>query len=492
MAFCVSTYRFVSAATTSLELLGISKRFGEVVALDAANLQLRRGTVHALLGENGAGKTTLMRIAYGLLKPDAGAVHIDARPIRFHSPADAIQRGIGMVQQHFSLVPAMTAVENFALGNRGRFDPRKESERLLEQAATLQLSIAPDMPAHSMSAPEQQQLEIAKALGRDCRILILDEPTAVLSPMHSAALLQWIRSYADQGRSVVLITHKLRDAAAVADDVTVLRHGRTVLQGRISDIAEAELLAAMLGAPLAQSELTVPRPHRPTSTPPLGSLQSVSAEEWARRERIADVSLEINAAEILGVAGLERSGHRLLLRVLAGRHVPTKGIVRIPPRIAFIPEDRQREALATQLDLRENVALRGAGNRTGWSRWRYWSSLTRALLKDFDVHAVNERVPAHTLSGGNQQRLVLARELADAPMLIVAENPTRGLDARATANLLARLRAARDDGAAIVFYSSDLDELVALADRIVLAYAGRVREAERSRDAIGRALVGTT
>jgi simple sugar transport system ATP-binding protein len=343
-----------------------------------------------------------------------------------------------------------------------------------------------------MSAPEQQQLEIAKALGRDCRILILDEPTAALSPMHSAALLRWIRSYADQGRSVVLITHKLQDATAVADDVSVLRHGRTVLQGKIADFTETELLTAMLGAPLAQSELMTERARDRKSLPALGSLHAVNAEEQVRRERIVDVSLEMSAGEIIGVAGLEGSGHRLLLRVLAGRHAPSRGTVRIPPRIAFIPEDRQREALATQLDLRENVALRGAGRRTGWSRWRGWSSATRALLRDFDVHAANERVAAHTLSGGNQQRLVLARELADSPVLIVAENPTRGLDARATADLLARLRAARDGGAAIVFYSSDLDELVAHADRIVIAYAGRIREVDRSRDAIGRALVGST
>ncbi|MGH7712187.1 MAG: ABC transporter ATP-binding protein, partial [Gemmatimonadaceae bacterium] len=420
-------------------------------ALDSAHLHLRPGTVHALLGENGAGKTTLMRIAYGMIMPDAGTIRIDTQPVRFRSPADAISRGIGMVQQHFSLVPAMQAVENFALGGKGRFVREREVRRLAHSTAELGLSMAPDAPASTMSPAEQQQLEIAKALGRDCRVLILDEPTAVLSPLHAAALLKWLRAYVDRGHSVILITHKLRDAIAVADDVTVLRHGRTVLESSMADTGEAALLAVILGISgshsIAELPSTVSPVHKASqNTEVIGALHSVSAEDRPHREYLHDVSLEVKAGEIVGIAGLDGSGHRLLLRVLAHRYAPARGSVRVPPVIAFVPENRHAEAVAPSLDLRDNVALRGAGARRGWVHWQAWTRLTRQLLHEFDVRARNDRASVQTLSGGNQQKLVLARELAGAPRLIVAENPTRGLDVRATNEIRSRLRSARDMG----------------------------------------------
>ena len=452
-----------------------------------------------MLGENGAGKTTLMRIAYGLLKADAGSVQLDGRSVDIASPAVAMRNGIAMVQQHFSLIPAMTAVENFALGKRGLFIQSREAKRLQEFATQLGLSFAPDARANTLTAAEQQQLEIAKALGRECSVLILDEPTAVLTPLHAASLLRWLREFADQGRSAVLITHKLRDAVAVADDITVLRHGRSVLTSRATDATESDLLGAMLG--------TRPTPAAPQrrafavttiDVQPVASLASVTATD--RREQLLEISLDVAPGEILGVAGLDGSGHRLLLRVLAGRRAATRGSVVLPTKIAFIPEDRQREALATDLPLRDNIALRGAGTRRGWMRWRYWSARTRKLLKEFDVRAGtpgaergaegDELFPANALSGGNQQKLVLARELSDQPELIVAENPTRGLDVQAAAGISTRLRAARDNGGAVVFYSSDIDELIAECDRVLVAYFGRVRLVEKSREAIGRALVG--
>ena len=247
MAIRGSADRAVSSRTPDLQLVGVSKRFGDVLALDQVDMQVRPGMVHALLGENGAGKTSLMRIAYGMLSPDAGTVQLNGRPIRLRSPTDAIRNGIGMVHQHFSLIPSMSAVENFALGGRGRYSHVEEARRLAHYAAELGLSIRPDTRADAMSPAEQQQLEIAKALGRECRLLILDEPTAVLPPVQAAALLHWLRRFADKGRSVVLITHKLRDAVAVATDVTVLRQGRAVLSANIAGVTEDELLSAMLG-----------------------------------------------------------------------------------------------------------------------------------------------------------------------------------------------------------------------------------------------------
>jgi ABC-type uncharacterized transport system ATPase subunit len=478
----------------AVELIAISKKFGDVVALAEASFSLRPGTVHALLGENGAGKTSLMRVAFGMLSPDAGSLRVNGEAVRFHAPSDAIALGIGMVQQHFSLIPALTAVENFALGGRGAFNREKETQRFQRYAAQLGLSVSADARPSTLSAAEQQQLEIAKVLGRECRILILDEPGAVLPPAQAAALLEWVRSYAQQGRSVVLVTHKLRDAITIADDVTVLRHGRTVLSTPIASVTEEQLLAAMLGeesiASVAQRDTAASVVKSPLG--PVVSLTSVSARDSAKRERIEDVTLTLAPGEIVGVAGVERSGHRLLLRILAGRIQPNQGLARIADSIGFIPEDRHREAIALDLDVRDNVALREAGKRRGWMHWRTWTAYTQKLMKDFDVLAPHERVSIAALSGGNQQKVVLARELAALPPLVVAENPTRGLDVRAASAIRQRLRAAAQSGAAVVWYSSDLDELAAEADRVLVLYDGRVRQCAPSRDDIGRAMLGTS
>lgn len=497
MAVRVSADRTVSNGAPDLQLVCVSKRFAEVLALDQVNMDVQPGRVHALLGENGAGKTSLMRIAFGMLSPDAGTIQLNGRSIRFRSPADAIRNGIGMVHQHFSLIPNMSAVENFALGGRGRYNHAREKQRFEHYAAELGLSIDPETRASAMSPAEQQQLEIAKALGRECRLLILDEPTAVLPPVQAVALLSWLRRFADLGRSVVLITHKLRDAAAVANDVTVLRQGRAVLSGSIADVTEAELLTAMLGdARLdVDAELTpnaVPHAEAARSMVPVALLQAVTAERPDGRERLDDVSFAVGSGEMVGIAGLEGSGHRLLLHILAGRRQAARGFVRIPTAVGFIPEERQRDALALSLDVRENIALRDAGLRNGWIHWRRWTTLAQQLMRDFDVRAHDDRVSVRALSGGNQQKLVLARELRDDPKFIVAENPTRGLDVRATGEIRRRLRAARDAGAAVVLYSSDLDELAAVSDRVLAVYGGRVRACELSRNAIGRAMLGAT
>ena len=509
-----------------LELLDIIKRFGPTVALDGAALTVRPGTVHALLGENGAGKTTLMRVVFGMTRADAGEVRYDGQPVRWRSPAAAIARGVGMVQQHFALVPAMTVAENVALGMGGRYAPRAAAERVRRLGADAGLGLDPDARVADLGVAAQQRVEIIKALGRDARLLILDEPTAVLVPAESAELLHWVRRFADGGRAVVLITHKLRDALDVADDVTVLRHGRTVLTTPASSATERSLAEAMLGAPRRESlaalvgEHEIGRPARepfPSKArgappdkgiPPAASgtttlpspieaqgravirASGVTVRDARGVVRLRGASLEVRAGEIVGVAAVEGSGQRELLRVLGGRLAPTTGTIELPPAVGFVPEDRHHDALVLDFALFENVALHGLGPRRGRMPWRALRETTAALLAQFDVRASGVEARAGALSGGNQQKLVLGRELAERPAALVVESPTRGLDIRASEAVHERLRAAREAGTAVVVYSADLDEVLALADRMLVVHAGEVREVPHDREQVGRAMLG--
>ena len=479
-----------------LSLEHIAKRFGRVDALVDASILARAGTVHALLGENGAGKTTLMRIAFGELRPDGGAVRIGGSPARLTSPADALARGIGMVHQHFTAVPAMTVAENVALASatRGRFRPVEARARVRELCEEVGLTLDPDAVAAELSVGMQQRLEIVKALSRGARVLILDEPTAVLAPAEAEELLAMLRRFASRGNAAVIITHKLHEALSVADDITVLRHGRTTLSTRAADTDSARISVAMLGESGIRD--------------PLNDVASRTEDHGAEREvvidardlvlddargvtRVRGVSLHVNAGEILGVAGVEGAGQHELLRALAGRMKPKAGSLRIPERIGFVPEDRHRDALMLDFTLTENVALAGAGRARGRIRWTAIERRTGELLARYGIVASGARARASSLSGGNQQKLVLARELDGAPRALVAENPTRGLDIAATAALQRQLVEARDSGMAIVLYSSDLDEVLALADRLVVMFEGRAREVALDRETAGRAMLGT-
>jgi general nucleoside transport system ATP-binding protein len=482
----------------AVALVNVVKRFGAVSALDGANLSARAGTIHALLGENGAGKTTLMRIAFGMVRPDGGQLLILGRRMTWHSPADAIAAGIGMVHQHFTLVPAMTVAENVELGagTTGglRFDRRAAEERVRALGRASGLEIDPGVRVSELSVAAQQRVEILKALSHDVRILILDEPTAVLAPRETDELLRWLRAYADTGGSAILITHKLREALAVADDVTVLRRGRTVLVASQPRADEAMLTRAMIGEEAEGAVQPEQLRHSPVSTSlslprPIVALDDVIATDSEHHETIR-ATVDVYAGEILGVVGVEGAGHHALLRVLAGRIQPMSGRSTRPENIGFIPEDRHGDGLVLDFSLVENVALRGAGNRRGRMSWPAFHQRTAALIRDYDVRAPALRAAVRTLSGGNQQRLVLARELDEQPTLVVAENPTRGLDVRATADIHGRLRAARDAGAAVVLYSSDLDEVLALATRMLAVYAGSVRELPPEKDLVGRAMLG--
>ena len=469
-----------------LRLDHIVKDFGSTRALDGALLTVRPGTVHALLGENGAGKTTLMRVAFGLLDPDRGRILIDGRETRFPTAARAIGAGIGMVHQHFTNVAAMTVAENVALGNHGLYSPKKAAERVREVSAQTQLVVDPDARVESLNVGAQQRLEIVKALSRRARILILDEPTAVLAPSEARELLLWIRSFANEGSSVILITHKLTEALSVADDVTVLRFGRTVLTSRASETSADQLAAAMLGESLA----VAPTPPQIAKGDLVLRLSDVSIAGTDGVTRVRDVELEVYQREILGVAALENSGHDLLLRAIASRAAPTHGSIQRIGQVALIPEDRHRDALILGFSLTENVSLKGAGRRQGRINWQREREATRKLAERYDVRTGSIDVEAGQLSGGNQQKLVLARELSDSPALIVAENPTRGLDVRATAAVHSRLRDAAAGGAAVVLYSSDLDEVLALATRVIAVHQGRVIAVPNDREAAGRAMLG--
>jgi len=480
-----------------LALEAVSKRFGSVQALDGVSLAVRPGTVHALLGENGAGKTTLMRIAYGLAHADSGSIRWLGKAASFTSPRDALAVGIAMVQQHFSLVPALTVAENIALGGTGLYDADRARRRVRELSASTGLDADPDAIAGTLGVGAQQRVEILKALARGVKLLILDEPTATLAPADAASLLAWARRFASGDQAVVLITHKLRDALDVADDVTVLRAGRLVLSSAASSVTERSLAIAMLGR-----GDTVDEPASSTSTASSGStrvtdggdvvaeLRGVSTSAARGTPGLASVGFAARRGEIVGVAAVEGNGERELLRILAGRERPIAGTVQLPPAIAYIPQDRHSDAIADDLSLTENIALAGAGARRGWIDWRAMRARTAQLLTRFDVRASSTSAPARTLSGGNQQRLVLARELDGEPALVVADQPTRGLDLRATADVHARLSQARAAGAAVVLHSADLDEILALADRIVVVAQGKLRDVGTNREAVGRAMLG--
>lgn len=467
----------------ALALRGIQKRFGLTEALRGASIEVRRGTVHALLGENGAGKSTLMRIAFGLLAADGGTIERDGRRVDWRSSADAIAAGIGMVHQHFMLIPAFTVAENVALGEH-RYDPREAVARVRRVAAATGLPIDPMSLAGDLPVGAQQRAEIIRALAHDASLLILDEPTAVLTPSEGVELYRWVREFAAEGGTVVLITHRLADVLAVADDVTVLRRGETVLRAPRAALDEQALIAAVVGEPLAPP---VRPSDRPTTGEVLFALRGAAVDDAQGVRRLHPTSLEVRAGEVLGVAGVEGSGHLELLRLLAGRLTPTAGTVLRPAVTGFVPEDRIRDAMIPDLSLVENTALVGAGSRRGMLAWSEFGSRAEQIVQQFDVQGGGARVIAGALSGGNQQRFVVGRERMAAPRAIVAVNPTRGLDVRAAARVLRAIAEVADvEGGAVVVYSSDLDELLALTRRVVVCAAGKVAEVTPGADPTDR------
>lgn len=480
----------------ALELTGLTKKFGGVKALDSVSLKVRSGTIHALLGENGAGKTTLMRIAFGMLQPDSGSIKVRGRQVQLGSPADAIRHGIGMVHQQFALVPSMSVAENVALGGTGRYSFIEAAERIESVGKRTGLTLKPGQIVNTLTNADRQKLEIIRAFANDATTLILDEPTTILVEADARDLFRQLRVFAENGGSVVVITHKLRDAMKHADEVTVLRRGQHVVTAQVHKLSEQSIVSAMLGEGLLAPRTTSARQDLAIDNEPqkhVASLENIvtfPVDSPAGVNHFNSVSLQVNAGEILGIAALDGSAG-ILLRLLAGRIDPQSGSTSIPDRVGFVPENRQQDAILPDASLYDNTLLKGSGVRGGLIDWPTTKQSTKTIVHEFDVRIDRPDAPMRTLSGGNQQRFVLGRELKDNPSMIVLENPTQGLDVQAAAAVHDLIRVARNDGTAIVFYSSDLDEIVALADRAFVVNSGKLIPVAPDRDAIGRALLGT-
>lgn len=499
MGVPLASDRPLSSDPPALELRGISKRFGSVHALHGADFVVAPGEVHALLGENGAGKSTLMGVAYGLVRPDAGEIRIAGRSAAPRSPRDAQRMGIGMVHQHATAIPALTVAENVALAARWPLAPATLRRRVLELTTRLGLPLDPDARAESLTIALKQRLEIVKALAAEARVLLLDEPTAVLAPSEAEEFLALVRRFAAGGGAAVLITHKLDEAIRAADRVTVIRHGNVVLTGPAAEQSATSLAQAMIG----EAPIDAPRRVRALSRTgsPLVRVERLRvARDGAEPDApaaVRDVDLAIAAGEIVGIAAVEGNGQRELMRVVAGVLPVSEGVAHVAQPVAFVPEDRTTEGLIPELSLAENVTL-GLPDapwiRRGHIDWRAALARTGDLLETHDVRSAGPGAPAASLSGGNQQKLVLARELARAPRVVVAENPTRGLDVHAAAQVHARLRAAAEAGAAVLLYSSDLDEVLSTADRVVVMTGGKLIDVPEGagREEIGRLMLRGT
>jgi simple sugar transport system ATP-binding protein len=476
-----------------LELEGITKRFPGVVANDGVDFDLRRGEVHALLGENGAGKSTLMNVVYGLYHPDDGRILIKGEPVSIHSPKDAIDLGIGMVHQHFMLIPVMTVAENIVLATEPKragvfidYDAAvDQAERI---ARTFKFSINPRARVQNIGVGQQQRVEILKALYRKADILILDEPTAVLTPQEAEELFGILHTLTNEGLSVIFISHKLNEVLRIADRITVLRRGKKIDTVTRSGATPESLAKLMVGREVL---LRVEKPPaQPGET--LLEVENLVVKDDRGLEAVRGVSLSVRAGEIVGLAGVDGNGQSELVDALTGLRRPASGRVLVGgrdvtgrgARASFeageghIPEDRLRYGLVLDFNLAENLALHDfrdePDSRFGWLFPRRLVQRARSLLREFDVRGGEPSTPASSLSGGNQQKVVIAREVSRDPRVLVAAQPTRGLDVGAIEFVHKRLVEERDEGRAVLLVSLELDEILSLSDRILVVYEGRI------------------
>jgi ABC-type uncharacterized transport system ATPase subunit len=479
-------------AAPLLELRGITKRFPGVLANDSVDFDLRRGEVHALLGENGAGKSTLMNILYGLYHPDDGEIRLEGRTVRINSPSDAIQLGIGMVHQHFMLIPVMTVAENIVLATEPTKGPlldlKAAEERVSELSRDYGLAVRPDATVERISVGQQQRVEILKALYRGAEILILDEPTAVLTPQEAAELFAIIRSLTEQGKSIIFISHKLNEVLEIADRITVLRQGRKVDTVPREGATQAGLARLMVGRDVVlRVEKTPAEPGEP-----LLVVEDLVVLDDRGLDAVRGVSFEVRAGEIVGIAGVDGNGQTELIDALTGLRRPASGQVAVggkdvtsaPARerldggLGHIPEDRQLRGLVLDFTLAENIALhdfrKPPTSRWGWLYPRRMVEVAREFLRAFDVRGGGPETIAAALSGGNQQKVVVAREISRDPRVLVAAQPTRGVDVGAIEFIHKRLVQERDEGKAILLISLELDEILSLSDRILVIYEGRI------------------
>ncbi len=495
---------------------GITKRFPGVLANDAVDFEAAPGEVHALLGENGAGKSTLSNILTGLYRPDEGEIRLYGRPVQFSSPSDAIEAGIGMVHQHFRLVSPFTVAENVILGEHREearsfvLHPRQIEQRVAQLEQRYGLALDPGARVWQLSVGEQQRVEILKVLYRDSRILILDEPTAVLTPQESEALFATLRTMAGEGRTVIFISHKLHEVKAVSDRVTVLRGGKTVATVATADATSRELAALMVGREVELAK----RQARPTPVreEPALEVDDVSVRGDRGEAAVRGMSFTIRRGEILGVAGVAGNGQRELAEAVTGMRPVTGGTVRveglplrtgdprtaIAARVAHVPEDRLGTGVAPSLTIAVNSVLKtyrhAPASRGPLLAWHKIRGVAAELIEHYRVQASGTNAPVRELSGGNLQKLVLGREFSGEPHVVIAASPTRGLDVGAIETVHAYLREAAGQGVGILLLSEDLDEIRALSDRIIVIYEGRVTgefDPERATvEEIGLAMAG--
>jgi simple sugar transport system ATP-binding protein len=475
-----------------LELRGITKQFPGVLANDNINLTLEKGEIHALLGENGAGKTTLMNILYGLYKPTSGEIYINGQKVDIHGPTDAIRQGIGMVHQHFMLVPVLTVAENVMLGEEslrgGIFLDRKiVSQRIREISKKYGLHVDPQAYVKNLPVGIQQRVEIIKVLYRDANILILDEPTAVLTPQEVEELFGILQSLVDQGVSIIFITHKLKEVLAIADRITVIRRGKTVGTTTPQEASEQSLAEMMVGRAV---ELMVQK-HPATPAGPVLKVENLVVEDDRGNIAVNQISFEVSAGEIVGVAGVQGNGQTELVEALTGLRRVAGGTIMIEgedvtkstPRqvtelgVAHVPEDRQRDGLVLSFPVKDNIMLNTYYNTFARGLVideKKVDEVATKLVKDFDVRTPSIEVPAAMLSGGNQQKVIVAREFSRPVKLLIASQPTRGLDVGSIEYIHGRIIEKRDQGAAVLVVSTELDEIRALSDRIAVMYEGKI------------------
>lgn len=507
----------LATGRVAIRLDQVSKRYGAVTACDEVNLTLTAGRIHGVLGENGAGKSTLMKIMIGLVLPDEGTISVDGHRVRFVDPTDAARYGIGMVHQHFSLVEPLRVWENVALGDEGRLDPSATRDRVKEISDRYGLAVDPDAVVGDLPVGMRQRVEIIKCLRRDPSILIFDEPTSVLTPAESEQLFDTLRHVVlEEGRAVALVSHKLDEIMRATDEVTIMRQGAVVRQVRTSDVDAAELAEAMVGRAVSlRSERValgvvdadfdgsdVPDTHLEPA-PVVLEIDGLTVMTRDGRRLLDDLSLHVRKGEIVGIAGVEGNGQRPLADVLSSLIVLSSGEVRVDGAsvqtgvagamaaagIGVIPEDRHDSGVVLEMTVAENLALVGIVDiaRAGVIDRRAMSSTAERLIDEFEISCAGPDAPLFSLSGGNQQRVVLARELSREPEVLIAAQPTRGLDVGAIEYMTNRLRQAAEAGVGILLISSELEEILDLAHRILVISDGRIiGEMARGEADLGR------
>lgn len=479
--------------STILEMKDITKRFGKVLANDHIHLKVEKGSVHSIVGENGAGKTTLMNILYGLYQADSGEIFINGAKAMIHDPSDAIDHGIGMIHQHFKLIPAMTVAENVMLGREPRrvkifLDQKQIKSHTLELSKQYGLAVDPEAKVADISVGIQQRVEILKVLYRNANILILDEPTALLTPQETEDLFRIINRLRNDGKTILFISHKLKEIMRISDRVTVMRDGKLVDTVEKENTSEVQLANMMVG----REVFLKPAPPAKNIGDPILEIVHLSAMNAHNREVLNDIDLKVHSGEILGIAGIDGNGQTELVRALIGLHKISEGkivldgkeITHLPVKkmrdagIGVIPEDRLEEGLITDFDVKENLILGLQRNKpfSGgfFINWNAVKENAQNLIKTFDIRTPNINHKARLLSGGNQQKVIVAREIFHAPDTIVAAQPTRGLDIAATDFVHEQLIQERDAGKAILLFSLSLEEIMLLSTRIAVIYKGSI------------------